>query len=265
VPEAPALDGRRLIEQAEAHHQYCRAEFGVDSMRTMDAWHALCQAYVKNGTRIDALRHHIADEWERFQSFLIEGVDGHVFWASERPEFYLNGESDRPKRLMPVYYWWFRLYGEKPYRLVHCATSGCVSPYHARKEDARVRERIFSDEAIIGALQVWAMQHGRSPGKTEWDDAKLSPSTGTIHKRFGGFEEAVIAAGLKPRVWRNRPLRREQVLEHMYLVAKELGRWPDHDSYRRTALGRYATPTTVRAHFGSFKTARDQARALYSL
>jgi hypothetical protein len=93
----------------------------------------------------------------------------------------------------------------------------------------------------------------------------MSPSKATIHNRFGSFDNAVIAAGLTPRLRRNHQVSAEIVLEHLYLVAKELGDWPKHDSYRRAAVGRYVTPTTIRSYFPGWHAALAAAQARYSL
>lgn len=263
LPEVPPVDGRSLIQQAEDWHNYCRAEFGERSMRTLSAFHAIGRAYVASGRRIDELYHYIPDEWQRFQSRLIQGADGHVFWDG-KDEFVLNGDKHHNPKRRPVYYWWVRLYGSHPFRLVTCATKGCVSPYHAHKEDRReTRERIFPDHVILGSLQVWALQHGRSPRKKEWEELKLTPSTTTIHKRFGSFDQALGAAGLAIPRLNNKPTNAAKILEGIHAVACELGEWPKYEQYRLASVGRHAAPVTVRAYFGTWGAAREAAMALY--
>jgi hypothetical protein len=248
---------RRELDEIRARYGYCG--------RSLDAFHRLCKAYRDVGRSIDELRYYEPDEVKRFFGYVISGADGHAFWNGGQRDFTLNAVDGVTRSRAPVHWWWTHIYGERAYRLVTCETPGCISPYHARKEDKRERKRLFPDHAIIGAIQVWALRHGHSPGADEWTRAGMTPSKTTIGNRFGSFDNAVIAAGLTPKPRHNRPVSADIVLEHLYLVAKEMGRWPDHDSYRNAAVGRYVTPTTIRHYFGGFVAARAAAKARYSL
>jgi hypothetical protein len=256
--------GQSEINQRRRELDEIRARYGYGG-RSLDAFHRLGKAYWDAGRSIDELRYYEPDEAKRFFGFVLQGADGHAFWNGSHENFTLNAVNGKSLSRSPVHWWWTHIYGEKAFRLAHCETPGCISPYHARKEDKRERKRLFPDHAIIGAIQVWAIKHGRSPGATEWEQGGMSPSKMTIHNRFGSFDNAVIAAGLTPRVRRNHPVSAEIVLEHLYLVAKELGGWPKHDRYRRAAVGRYVTPTTIRSYFPGWHAALAAAQARYSL
>lgn len=246
---------RRELDEIRARHGF--------GGRSLDAFHRLVKAYRDVGRSIDELNYHEPDEGKRFFGYVLQGADGHAFWNGPKGYFRLNSSGGKTASITPVHYWWWRIYGAKPYRLAHCATEGCVSPYHARKEDKREREALFPDHAIIGAIQVWALRNGRAPGSTEWERLRLTPSTTTITKRFGSFDNAVSAAGLAPRERRNHQVSAEICLEHIYRVATELGRWPKHDDYRNAAVGRYATPTTLRSYFPGWRAALEAAQARY--
>lgn len=264
------VDGRSLIDIAKDHHLYCKATYGARSMRTMDAFQALSQAYTKCGQRIDSLRMYIPDEWLRFESLLLPGLDGHVFWQYKSNEFSVNvNKNGKRSKMQPLYYWWRRIYGngeDLQLRLRACDTQGCISPYHARKEDTRKnRERLYSDQAIIGALQVWGMRTGQAPTKHEWDRHKQVPSSTTVMKRFNGFENALLAAGLQPRRDVSKTMNPEEVLDGVRRAAEEVGEWPSFNRYRKISVGKYPSPQTVIKYFGSWNAAITEARAQFDL
>jgi hypothetical protein len=249
------------IRQATDWLFYCRQRYGP-SGRSLDAFQALCRAYARAGTRIDALPEHNQNEWERFQSRLVKGADGHVFWNGRGRDFQLNAVNGKQPSRRPAFYWWERVYGERARRLTLCAVEGCILPYHAREENGRPRERIFTEQAIIGALQVWQLRHGRAPTRNEWRSGDQPPSTTTICNRFGSFERALAAAGLES-TRTNQEKSVEELLAGLHAVAQELHRWPLYDEYRHAATGRFPAMGTLCRHFGGFAAAVEAARAAY--
>ena len=256
--------GQSEINRRRSELDEIRATYGYCG-KSLDAFHRLGKAYRDAGRSIDELRYYEPDEEKRFFGYVIPGADGHAFWNGQNRDFTLNTVNGKTLSRTPVHYWWTLIYGEKAYRLATCDTPGCISPYHARKEDKRNRKRLFPDHTIIGALQVWAMKRGRAPGAAEWEAQRMTPSASLISNRFGGFENAVRAAGLTPKPRSNRQVSADIVLEHLYLVASELGRWPKQDTYRIAAVGRFVTPTTIRHYFRGWHAALAAAQARYSL
>ncbi len=61
------------------------------------------------------------------------------------------------------------------------------------------RPPAWSDEEIIAALKEWTVRHGRPPNSCEWIRASPDrPGSLCVCRRFGSWERALEAAGLKP-------------------------------------------------------------------
>ena len=60
--------------------------------------------------------------------------------------------------------------------------------------------RTWSNDDIILALWEWVETHGEQPKCHDWvtSGGDLHPSFTTVYKRFGSWNKAVKAAGLKP-------------------------------------------------------------------
>jgi len=251
------VDERSLIERATDYYKATKAEFGV-SMRTTDAFIDLCIAYRESGTRIDALRRPIPDEWERFQSRLMHGADGHVFFDGSSSGFRQNND----RWIHPLYYWWQKLYGKRPFRLAKCEIKNCISPYHAYLEDKRHRQVLYPEHVILGALQVYGLRHrGKGCSKAAWDKAKLSPSSTIICKRFGGWELAWKAAGVE-YIWSNATHTDQDCIDGVRALSEHLGRPPtSHDYFIRhawlTARGYPGSANTIIAHLGPWAQALE--------
>ncbi|HKI91412.1 MAG TPA: hypothetical protein VJ986_03850 [Gaiellaceae bacterium] len=65
----------------------------------------------------------------------------------------------------------------------------------------------WTPETVIYAITLWYRQHSRPPYTSEWDQAgENHPSRQTVARVFGSWNEAMAAAGFKPRP-RGRPRR----------------------------------------------------------
>ena len=240
-----------------------REQYGRRSSRTAEAFQALVRAAAEAGTPLDGLRHHTENEVERFFSWTIPGVDGHVYWDGAKSFFQNNGTKRTPVR------WWFHhkyenlpdSYGD----LVNkCGERHCINPEHFAKERARGMLRHWTHERIIGAMQVAAMRLGHTPTSKEWTALGLTPSEETIRARFDNWERATEAAGLPPAEWSSKPRGKTDVLRGIQLVRKILGKWPTQQEYKTCgaelkAAGLPVTMGSARRHYGTFAAARVAA------
>jgi DNA-binding CsgD family transcriptional regulator len=119
---------------------------------------------------------------------------------------------------------------------------------------------------VIQALRAWAKQEGVAPTSADWTptaDATRKwgreyprwPSYVTVTTLFGGWNEALAAAGLRPR---RRRWRRDAIIAALREYAASHGHPPRPDDLNRD--GRLPAPGTVRAHFGSLQAALDAAK-----
>jgi hypothetical protein len=60
--------------------------------------------------------------------------------------------------------------------------------------------QIWTREAVICAIQRWAIEYGEPPTSMMWKLAHNGyPSNSTVKDRFGGWNAAIKAAGFRPR------------------------------------------------------------------
>jgi superfamily II DNA or RNA helicase len=116
--------------------------------------------------------------------------------------------------------------------------------------------RRFSDDEIARDLVQLASQLGHVPTMPEVDKASKSgeiANSSTISDRFGGYNKALVAAGLKPR---NVNWSRADLIAQLTTLAGELGRTPKvADVNDKSAKGGCAYSSTFNDRFGSFPNA----------
>lgn len=211
----------------------------------------------------DALDQRIEDEAERFFSKLAQGAEGHVYWMGAQQFRTNDGRSILPRR-----WWWFHTHGESAERVQVvpvCGAPHCISPRHMKAISWSELKRRYTDEQMIGALQVVAMRLGRAPTLKEWTQQKLQPHQQAIVARFGTWNEAMRAAGLEPRptgvntahgtVWVNSELVRLGAA-----LIRRLGREPSsYEWSRRLYQPAYST---IKRRFGTWTSFLEECRAL---
>lgn len=189
-------------------HRYRRVQGGVHRPDGMDAsmnpssritaaeWEAWFREECRAGRPPDALNRRIENEWERFISRIISGVDGHAYWPSER-NFVRNDGGTRK----PAYYWIEHIRGPIEDRAVIKPTCGelhCIAPPHQRVVSWSEVKMRYTDAQCIGALQLAAMRLGFTPTEHGYRDLGLKPEGRMIAARFGGWDAAVRVACLPP-------------------------------------------------------------------
>ncbi len=245
------------LRDHEAELARIREEDGRGSSRALAAFQALSQAYAARGRRIDDLRSYSPDEAERFFANTAPGTDGHVYWLAGERSFVRNDGSQR----RPIRWWWERHFGPlEQYDVIKpaCGELRCINPEHAVLEPRSDRRLRFTDEQIIGALQVAALRLGHAPRQRAWDGV---PSRETIQGRFGGWDKALAAAGIERDEWRGAHRRSSaDCIEALRAARRLLGHWPWADEFVtarvREHLKRLGLPTsreTLRTHLGSWQ------------
>lgn len=249
-----------VLHDLRANLTLTRDVYGRGASQTQGAFEMLVRAAATNGTPLDGLRRHTENEIERFFSFTIPGVDGHVYWDGPKDFRRNDGKYRRPLR-----WWWqhrYRNLDPSDDLVVRCGEPNCINPEHAAKERVRGTALRWSETRIIGVLQVAASRIGHSPTEAEFTSLGIGPSTKWIHRRFGGWIAALTAAGLPPSAVTE--FDRTEVLRGIQLVRRLFGRWPSENDYRRYSkeLMEARLPATKQAAvrlYGSFVAARAAA------
>ncbi len=239
-----------------------RETYGRRSSQAEQAFSELVRCAAANGTPLDGLRHHTANEAERFFSWTIAGVDGHIYWDGPK-SFRRNDGMTRT----PLRWWWQHKYANLDNSddlVVKCGERNCINPEHATKERIRGVARRFSDESLLGALQVLAQRLGYTPSTKDWERTGRQPSYSTFQHRWGTWENATRAAGLAPIRNVFRRTSAEDVLAGIRLAREIVGHWPSWDEYvsccdQLKAAGLPSTITAAMRIYGSYPKAREAA------
>lgn len=254
------------LRELRAELDRVREVYGARSWEAEAAFQRWCRESFVQGKPIDALRTHVADETERFFAQTIPGPDGHVYWDGPKDFKRNDGGYSRPRIWL-----WKRVHGPIPGGdaiVAVCGERNCVNPEHCVHPDRRERHKRFTDEAMLGALQVVALRLGRSPTQSEWERLKARPTSTIYYERFGSWTDALHAAGLEATHYQPHVLiDRATCLASLRLAERFLGRRPKTSDYRhdaplRAALREAELPTassTIKVHCGSWSAALKDA------
>lgn len=175
------------------------------------------QACVEN-RHPDNLDQWIDDEYERFLSRTVPGVDGHIYWYIDNRDFTRNdGRVRKPAR-----WWWEHVHGPISVRdLVKptCGDTSCIAIDHVELLTLSSRTMYWTHERIAAVLQVAQMKLGRVPTMRDFESLDIDPSTATIRARFGSWGNALEAAGMEFIKNDTITLKKEDCLEGIRLVA----------------------------------------------
>lgn len=234
---------------------------GDGAYRARNTYERFVRQSFAEGRQPDSLERVTGPEDERFFAAIIQGPDGHVYWNGAT-RFRLDAGGSR----LPRYWWYEHVHGKVGRGTVTstCGELHCITPLHQVFTPWSLIKRRYTDEQMIGAIQVVAMRLGRVPVKYEYKThSGRGPSMEAIIGRFGGWTKAVRAAGYEPRkVTARSP---GQCIEALQFVAALLGRPPSDRDYRSCAAqlresGLPSGVATIRHHLdptwvGSLKKA----------
>ncbi len=225
---------------------------GTGKARLANAYQRYFRQAVAEGNPPDSLQRLTGTEPERFFPQLIAGLDGHNYWDGAAT-FRLDAGGVRNPR-----WWWYEhLHGKQPKGALSsvCGERHCITPNHQQFVDWSALRRRYTDEQLLGSMQVVAMRLGYTPTKNEYDALRgRGPTSTIIGQRFGSWKRALRAAGIaarpKPQGW-----TAEQCIEGLRFVTKLHGQPPRNNHYRAYAaqLGARNLPSataTILHHLG---------------
>ncbi len=113
---------------------------------------------------------------------------------------------------------------------------------------------------IIGALQAWADQHGRTPERVDWKAAAPGhPMNTTVCRHFNSWNRALRAAGLHPPAPpRRHPWTDQQIILALRSSAREHGRPPTYLEWKQGTTD-HPCAQTVWYRFGKWSRALEAA------
>ena len=123
--------------------------------------------------------------------------------------------------------------------------------------ESRADSAYLTDAELLDALRDLAAELDRPPTVQELMARPDLPASGTYVHRFGGWSNALEAAGLDARYRRPLAYTDKQLLDALRNLAAKLGRTPAG----RELLGRRGlpSPSTYQRRFGSWNNALDAA------
>jgi hypothetical protein len=246
---------RRRLHDARMNH-------GRRSSQALRAFEDLFRVAARSGQPLDALRRYSKHEPERFFAQTIPGPDGHVFWDGGRGFRRNDGKTRSPLR-----WWWAHSHGVEPgpYEDVvpMCGNGSCINPEHAVM-DRSARRRRFTDQQIIGTIQVAALRLGHAPTQKEWLEGGYSPTDAIVVQRFGSWGDALRTAGYQHDTHFKIRVDEDACLTTLRFLRDELGRTPEATDLRRLreqvrAQGLPSSPTTIRRYLGEWPNALKKA------
>ena len=125
---------------------------------------------------------------------------------------------------------------------------------------------ICSKEEMCAAIKIVAETIGHRPVMSEYRKHCTAdmPDADTIRRHFGGWLEAIEAAGLSPNHKRTMTRRTDfELIEDLIKVSKKLGYTPDQNSYDAHREPGMASSVTFARRFGSWPLALERAKLKY--
>lgn len=205
---------------------------GDGAYRARNTYERYVRQSFAEGRQPDSLERVTGPEDERFFAAIIQGPDGHVYWDGPKT-FRLDAGGERAPR-----YWWYEhMHGKVGRGTVTptCGEGHCITPNHQVFTPWSLIKRRYTDQQMIGAVQVVAMRLGYAPTQDEYKaNSGRGPSLRAITGRLGGWTSVLRAAGYEPRSTARRSP--EQCIEALQFVADLLGRTPSDRDYRSCAV-----------------------------
>lgn len=235
------------------------AATGLKRGQTLTAYNRWFHQACLEGRPPDALRPDVGDDSERFFARTIPGPDGHTYWFSSYMRFPLNAGGERHAR------WWWYEHVNGPQgrgRLGSvCGEINCITPEHQQYIPWSEVKRRYTDEQMIGSIQIVASTLGRAPFEREYRAIRRRPGSHIICVRFGSWGKALKAAGLEADPHSLRvPATVDQCIAALRFAAELVGHSPTEDEFRAhnlelRAAGLHSSPSTIYRRIGSWPKA----------
>lgn len=236
---------------------------GEDRYQVQLAYERYHKQACAEGRPPDSLVRYSGPEDERFFDQIIAGPDGHTYWDGGR-RFRLDKGGER----LPRYWWYEHVHGvllERGKLASHCGELNCITPAHQQFVSwGQIKQR-YTDQQLIGAVQVVAMRLGHSPTRLEYQSERgRGPTSEILAHRFGGWRSALEAAGLEATPYTLRKITAEDCIKALKMVARLSGRMPTQKYFRVHAdqlreAGLPSGHSSIRDHLGTWSEARRKA------
>lgn len=214
---------------------------GARSNEAQVAFENLFRTSCRVGRPLDGLRKYSHDESERFFAQTRNGTDGHVYWLGANHGFKRNdGKTRRAAR------WWWE--HKNNVKIAHtldvvamCGQPTCINPDH-QQTGRDIRRRIFTDEQMLGKIQVVTLQLGRPPNTKDWVEGGNHPSPSVYNTRFGSWPQALRAAGVIAADYSNyqqqnrKKANPEMSITSLKEARRFLGHIPGYEEFRSDAV-----------------------------
>jgi hypothetical protein len=153
---------------------------------------------------------------------------------------------------------------------LRCRRDGVCWRKAKQRLNADLEQRRWTRTRIVDAIQDHVADHGRAPTMREWergDPDGRRPVSSVVSEMFGSWNEAIVAAGEKPRPQGGQPLElvttrsiwtKERIIAALQAWAVEHGRVPTSTDWARVAPD-HPTAQTVSKVFGSWAEGVEQA------
>jgi hypothetical protein len=239
-------------------HEHWR-DTGEDQYAARQAYNNWFHQACVEGNPPDALNPNEGSESERFFARTIPGLDGHTYWSLKDGRHRLDGGGERNSR-----WWWYEHVNgpqERGSLASVCGEINCITPEHQQYVPWELVKRRYTDEQCLGALQAFALKIGHTPTSIEYKGAHAKPCREIISARFGGWPNALAAAGLEPPIYSWKvPATVDQCIAALRFAAGILGHAPGEDEFRSLskklqAAGLHSSPSTIYRCTGSWPKA----------
>ena len=115
----------------------------------------------------------------------------------------------------------------------------------------------YDREELLGYLEEFAQEYGKSPSIEEMSNVDKYPSANTYMSYFGSWNDALREADLQPNQTGPKEYSETELIQHLKELADELGQNPTSKDMKG-AQGR-PSPTTYRKNFDSWNNALQKA------
>ena len=108
---------------------------------------------------------------------------------------------------------------------------------------------LYTEEQIITIIQNFAKEIGKTPSLQDYRKNKIKPSTATIFKVFGSWNNALIAAGFDSHVYESK----EKLLSYLVEYYNTYGETPSTRKFDN--IEGYPNSVTYKRNFGTWNIA----------